>query len=308
MSPHATPAKENGVGPALAYLTVCTVWGSTFLAIGIGVETIPPWTMIGVRCAIAGAILAGAALLRGARLPGRRAMASAAGSGFLLFSCSQSMLAWGEMHLPTGQAAVLGCTVSLLTPLVSWLLGAAGRPSATAAVGLLVGFAGVAVLARPEAHGTSHLAATVVLLSAVAWAFGAALARLVPPAGSALLGSGLQLLAGCPGALAIAGLRGEWTHFALAQISGRSLLALLYLIAFGSLVAFACFGWLVQIWRPERLSTYAFVNPLVALALGAAVLGETVGAREAAATAMILGAVALVMWGNRARTRTRAVA
>ncbi len=295
----ALRAPEHGTLPLLAYLAVCIVWGSTFLAIRIGVETIPPWTMIGARCLIAGLLLAGFALVRGARLPGPRGLASAAASGFLLFACSQSMLAWAELRVPTGTAAVLACTVSLLTPLVSWLIGAAGRPNWRAAAGLLVGFAGVAVLARPQVSGADPAATGVLMLSAVAWSLGAALARRVPPAGSALLGSGLQLLAGCPGALAVACARGEWRHFDPAQITARSALAMTYLIVMGSLLAFACFGWLVQIWRPERLSTYAFVNPVVALILGALVLGEAVGAREVGATVMILGAVGMVMWGNR---------
>jgi drug/metabolite transporter (DMT)-like permease len=290
---------DRGAGPILAFLVVCIVWGSTFLAIRIGVETIPPWTMIGGRCLLAGALLSLFALFRGARWPGPRALGSAIVSGVLLFSCSQAMLAWGELRLPSGQAAVLGCTVSLLTPAVAWWMGAAGRPSPLAALGLLLGFLGVVVLTRPGAHAGDQVARAVILLSALAWAIGAAVARRVPPAGSALLGSGLQLLAGAPAALAFAWARGEWTHLDAAAISGRSVLAMAYLVVMGSIVAFACFGWLVQIWQPERLSTYAFVNPLVALALGAALMGEPLGLRELAATALILGAVALVMLGNR---------
>ncbi len=297
---------SDGAAALLAYLTLCVVWGSTFLAIRIGIETIPPWTMIGGRCLLAGLMLTGFALLRGARLPGPKALGSAVLTGVLLFSCSQSLMAWGELRLPSGQSAVLACTVSLFTPAVSWLLGAGERPKPLAVLGLVVGFVGVAVLANPGGHGAgSHAAdrwaAGAILLSSLAWAFGAAIARRVPPAGSAILGSGLQLLAGCPAALACAWARGEWTHLDAHAVSGRSIFAMLYLVVMGSVVAFACFGWLVQIWSPARLSTYAFINPVVALLLGSLLVGEAFGARDAVAALLILAAVALVMQGNRGR-------
>jgi drug/metabolite transporter (DMT)-like permease len=291
--------QENGLGPLLAFLVVCVVWGSTFLAIRIGIETIPPWTMIGGRCLLAGAILTLLGVIRGARMPSARALGSAVISGVLMFSCSQAMLAWAELRLPSGQAAVLSCTVSLLTPAVSWFMGAAGQPSRAATFGLLLGFLGVVVLTKPGAHGGDLFARGIILLSALAWAVGAAVARRVPPARSAVLGSGLQLLAGAPAAFAFGAARGEWSHLDLAAVSGRSWLAMAYLVVMGSVVAFGCFGWLVQIWRPERLSTYAYVNPAVALVLGAVLMGEKLGLREVAATVLILGAVALVMFGNR---------
>ena len=298
-------------GPVAAYLALCIIWGSTFLAIRIAVETLPPFAMIGVRCLIAAAVLGAIALWRGASWPDRRAWASASLTGLLMFAGSQAMLSWGETRLPSGPAAILGCTVSLFTPIASWLLGASARPSRQAALGLLAGFAGVAVLVRPEAGGRpiDALAAVVVLLSAVSWSFGAAIARRVPPARSPLLGSALQMAFGGLACLAIAAGRGEWALLDPAQISARSLLAMLYLIVMGSLVAFACFGWLVRIWQPERLSTYAYINPLVALALGAYLGGEAIGLRELGATALILGAVALVMLGRKpARAEARVMA
>jgi drug/metabolite transporter (DMT)-like permease len=307
MTAAASTQPDTRLGQYLAYAAVCIVWGSTFLALRIGVQTIPPWTLITARCLLAGGLMTGFALWRGARLPGPRALASAAITGMLLFSVSQGLVAWGELRVPSGEAAVLCCTVSLLTPAVAWLMGAAGRPSLLAVTGLAVGFAGVVVLARPDgAHG-DQMACLGILAAQLAWAVAAAVARKIPPAESPVLGSGLQLLASTPAAAAFAGLRGEWTGFSLAQVSTNSLLALAYLVVMGSIVAFGCFGWLVQIWKPERLSTYAYINPVVALALGAAILGETVGQREILATGLILGAVAIVMLSNRPR-RPRAAA
>jgi len=288
-------------GPLAAYLALCFIWGSTFLAIRVAVETLPPWVMIGVRCLVAGAVLLAIAKARGAVWPSGWAWGSAALSGVLLFAGSQALLSWSELRLPSGEAAVLVCTGSLFTPVAAWWLGASRRPPALALAGLAVGFAGVAALMGAQSGGAQagHAAARLaVLASSVSWAIGAGIAKRVPPAGSALLGSGLQLLAGAAACLVFALARGEFYHLDLAAVSGRSVLAVAYLIVMGSLVAFACFGWLVHLWPPEVLSTYGFVNPVVALVLGAALAGERVGAREIGATAIILCGVALVVLGN----------
>jgi drug/metabolite transporter (DMT)-like permease len=287
-------------GAIAAYVTLCLVWGSTFLAVRIAVETLPPFTLSGMRSLIAGAILASIALARGAALPSRAALVSAAVSGMLMFSCCQAVLSWAETRVPSGLTAVMACTVSLFTPVISWLAGASPRPGLVASLGLMAGFAGVAVLVPSGGpHALDGLAVTALLVSSLAWSVGAALARRVPPAGSPLLGSGVQLLCGGVLTVCIASLNGEWQPDALAHASARSVFAMVYLIGFGSLLSVACFGWLVQIWRPERLSTYAYVNPVIALALGAAFAGEAVSARELLATVFILCAVALVMVSMR---------
>jgi drug/metabolite transporter (DMT)-like permease len=293
----------GGAGPVAAYLALCLIWGSTFLGIRLAVETIPPWTMIGGRSVLAGFVLVAVSSFWRRPVVSRAQLLSACLSGVLLFTGGQALLAWGETRLPSGQAAILGCTVSLFTPIVSWLIGASRRPGIFASFGLALGFCGVVVLAGTGQVAPDGLACAAVLLSSVSWAFGAAVARRWAPAGSALLGSGLQMLAGGAACLLLGGMRGEWDGLAFDTISARSLAGFFYLVVMGSLVGFACFGWLVQVWRPERLSTYAYVNPVVALAIGAGLAGEAVGAREVAAVALILGAVALVMVGG-ARRRT----
>jgi drug/metabolite transporter (DMT)-like permease len=286
-------------GPILAFVAICVVWGSTFLALRIAVETIPPWSMIAVRCFIAGAALVGVALARGAAWPSRAGLASAAVSGVLMFTFSQALVAWAEQRLASGPAAVLSCTVSLLMPAIAWAIGAAPRPGRVATVGLLLGFAGVVLLAHPAPDEGGLLPRTMALLAALAWALGAALARRVKPAESVALSSGLQLLAGGAVCAVLSLLTGEPGHLDLAAISSRSVTALVYLITMGSLLAFASFSWLVQIWPPDRLGTYAFINPLVALLVGAALAGERLGMREVLASVLILGAVALTLAGTR---------
>jgi drug/metabolite transporter (DMT)-like permease len=286
-------------GPILAFVAICLVWGSTFLALRIAVETIPPWSMIAVRCFVAGGALVGVALARGAAWPSRAGLASAALSGILMFTFSQALVALAEQRLASGPAAVLSCTVSLLMPAIAWAIGAAPRPGLVATLGLGLGFAGVILLAHPAPDEGGLLPRGLALLAALAWAFGAALARRVKPAESVVLSSGLQLLAGGAVCAVFAMLSGEPAHLDIAAISARSVIALVYLITMGSLVAFASFSWLVQIWPPDRLGTYAFINPVVALLLGATLAGEHLGMREVLASTLILGAVALTLAGSQ---------
>ena len=290
-----------GAGPIAAYLALCLIWGSTYLAIKLVVVEVPPWLMIGARCLIAGSLLGSFSLARGVRLPPRRGILSAAASGTLMFTLGQASLAFGETRVPSGQAAVLGTMLSLFMPMAAWALGTAARPGLMAALGLILGCVGVGVLANPEAGALDMVGSMAILFSGLSFAFGAAVSRRWPASRTSNMTSSLQMLFG--GAfclLASLGL-GEWGRFDSHAIGRPAVLAFLYLITMGSLVAYAAFGWLVHIWRPARLATYTYVNPVVALVLGALMAGEKIGVREVVATMIILGAVALVMFGNRAR-------
>lgn len=291
-----------GPGPIAAFLAICFIWGSTFLAIRVAVETLPPFLMIALRCLIAGPVLMAFSLWRGNALPGPAGIRAGFLSGTLMFLCGQAMLALGETRLDSGHAAVVNATLSLFMPLASWLLGTARAPGQIAAFGLVLGFAGVVVLANPAAGRIDPVGFAIVQCSAISFAFGTATARRWRPAQTAAMSSGLQMLCGGLVTLAASLAMGEWRHFDPALVSWRSVLALGYLTVMGSMVAFAAFGWLVQIWRPERLAPYTYVNPVVALMIGSALAGEAIGWREWLATAMILGAVAVVMLGNRARS------
>lgn len=291
--------------PALigAFASIYFVWGSTFLAIRLAVETIPPATMIGVRSLIAGVLLGGFALVRGARLPGRKGMRAAAAAGILLFVGGHCLLAWSQQRIPSGQAAVLLATIPLWVPLQRWLIGAGGRPGWRTVAGLLLGFAGVVLLLAPSlglsggaAGGEIDPVGSVAALgSAAFWALGTVVSSRYPSSSSPTLASGLQLVIGGVLALLIAGGIGEWSELTAERISTGSLLGFGYLVVFGSLLTFGAYTWLLQVCAPEKVATYAYVNPPVALILGAVVLGEPLGLRESAATLVILAAVALVM-------------
>jgi drug/metabolite transporter (DMT)-like permease len=301
--PHAlssTTDARYGAGPIAAYLAVCFVWGSTYVAIRMAVESLPPLIMVGSRSVLAGLVLVAVALGRGERVPRLRMFGPLAASSILLFVGGQSMLALGETRIASGQAAVLGALQALVMPLAAWALGAAKAPGATTWLGLLTGLAGVAVLVNPGGHVLNLLGAAAVLTSVLSWSFGGAVARRWP-LGPVAMASGMQMLVGGVACLTLSLPFGAWHGFSLAAVTARSWAGFFYLASFGSLVGFSAFAWLVQIWPPARLATYTYVNPVVALVLGSAVAGEVLTLREVFATLVILGAVGVVMAGGRAR-------
>jgi drug/metabolite transporter (DMT)-like permease len=306
----ATVALRNGgepgrrrliaaMAPILAYLALCFIWGSTYLAIRFSVQSIPPLLMVGARSVIAGGLMAGIALAMGAPRPGSRALVRAGVSGALLFLGGQSLLAAGEQRVPSGQAAVLGAMLALFLPLASWTLGEAVAPTRRTILALLVGFTGVAVLTRPGAGVLDPVGGAIVLGSNITWAYGGAVSRRYPATPSIFLTGGLQMLLGGAACLGVSALAGDFARFSLAGVTQVSWLAFGYLIAMGSMVGFSAFAWLVRIWPPQRLATYTYVNPVVALALGATLAGEALTPREGIATLLILGAVAVVLTGRK---------
>jgi drug/metabolite transporter (DMT)-like permease len=295
-------APGAGALPIVAYLALCFIWGSTYLAIRMAVETLPPHIMVGGRSLAAGLIMGGVALATGSRLPNRGQLLSAAASGLLLFAGGQVYLATAERYVPSGQAAVINATQALIMPLAAWALGAGRVPGIAAWIGLLVGFAGVAVLVGPGAGVISISGVATILASVLCWAFGGAVARRWP-AGPVALGAGLQMVFGGLACVLIAWPTGEWHGFDIHAVSHRSWMGLLYLATIGSFAGFGAFAYLVQIWPMERLATYTYINPIVALLLGTLLAGETITSRAVLATVLILGAVAVVMWGGRSRLR-----
>jgi drug/metabolite transporter (DMT)-like permease len=286
----------------MAYVALCFIWGSTYLGIRMAVETLPPHIMVGGRSLAAGLVMAAVALLIGSGWPRREHIISAAISGALLFAGGQVFLAMAERHVPSGQAAVVNATQALVMPLAAWALGVGQVPRLTSWIGLLVGFAGVAVLMGSGTGAIEPGGIGAIMVSVVCWSFGGAVARRWP-AGKVALSAGMQMLFGGVLCLLLAWPFGEWHGFAFDAVSRRSWLGLLYLATVGSFAGFGAFAWLVQIWPMERLATYTYINPIVALMLGTMLAGESLTQRDFFATALILGAVSVVMWGGRARAR-----
>lgn len=301
--PVAGPRAGRAGALAAAFATIYLVWGSTYLAIRLAIETLPPFLMTGGRFLIAGAALYALARGRGAAPPTRAQWRGAAVAGSLLMVGGAGLLTWSEHVVPSGTAALVMATVILWVTLLDWLLCGGPRPTRSVAAGLVAGLAGVAVLVGPDAGAGPAVGLTAVLLAAVSWAGGTLYGRgaRLPP--SPLLSASLQMLTGGLALLAVGTAAGEWARLDLGAVSARSALAVAYLIVFDDVLAFAAYVWLVRATSASAAATYAFVNPVIAVLLGSAVLGEPLGPRTALATALILVAVALVLPRRRVSLR-----
>jgi drug/metabolite transporter (DMT)-like permease len=302
------PASGRAAGVAAALLIVYVVWGSTYLGIALAIETLPPLIMAGVRFVVAGAILyALARRVSGGTTPARGQWAAALVTGLLMLGIGNGGVSWAEQRVPSGIAALIIATIPLWIVLFDRLFFGA-RLRARAWLGIAIGFAGVALLVDPTAPGGVDAVGGIVLLVAAAgWATGTLLSRGQTLTVSPFVGAGMQMLCGGAG-LILAGLAaGEAAEVHLGAVSARSAFALAYLVVFGSLVAFSAYVWLLRNAPTPLVATYAYVNPVVAIALGAAVLDEAVSGRTLLAGGVILGAVALIVSApgrDQARTET----
>jgi drug/metabolite transporter (DMT)-like permease len=285
---------------AAAFGTVYLVWGSTYLAIRFAIETLPPFLMAGVRFLVAGTLLYGWARIRtGAPAPTRAQWRSAAVVGVLLLVTGNGAVVWAQQWVHSGLVALLAATVPLWLVLLDWLGWGARRPGLAVVAGLALGLLGVAALAGApeigrEGMGMAMAGVGVVLVGAVSWAAGSLLSRSshLPPSPS--LAASAEMLAGGAALLAVGLVAGELSSFEPAAVSTRSLGALAYLIVFGSLLALSAYLWLLRVSTPSRVSTYAYVNPLVAMVLGWALAGEPLTTRTLGAAALILAGVLLI--------------
>jgi drug/metabolite transporter (DMT)-like permease len=282
---------------ALALAAVYVIWGSTYLAIAVAIETLPPFWMAGIRFVISGGLLYGLAMWQGAAQPSLVHWRSAALIGGLLILGGTGSVAWAEQHVRSSIAALLVSTVPLWMVLFRWLQPGGERPTGRVWAGLGLGFAGLMLLTRPwEASGgggPDPLGVAVLLLSCVSWAWGSIHSRRVSLPASPLLATGLEMLCGGAMLLLLGAFAGEPAQIDLAAVSGRSLLAVLYLITFGAL-GFTAYIWLLRVANPVLVSTYAYVNPVVAVFLGWLILSEPVTVKTLAAAAVIVAGVALI--------------
>ena len=266
---------------AAAFLAVYGIWGSTYLAIAVAVESLPPLLMVSLRCATAGSVLVGWARLRKDPWPPRRSWAVAASRAALLFG-AYGLVAWAELRVASGIAAVLVATSALFV----LLLDRSSPRRAGARVGVVLGLAGILVMAAPWRARTGLDVGGMLALvgSAVLWAAGSTWSRARAVPGSTLMSAGLEMLAGSALTLIAGVALGEPSLVHLGAITTRSVVALAYLIVFGSVVAYTSFRWLLDVSSPTLVATHAYVNPVIALALGWLFHGEALtGAMVAAA-------------------------
>jgi drug/metabolite transporter (DMT)-like permease len=281
----------------LAYAAIYLIWGSTFLAIRIAVESIPPLLMMGVRCVAAGGLLIAWAAARGERVD-RGAWGHATVAGALMFGCAYGALAWAEQRIPSGVAALVVATLPLWLTAIEWAQRGA-RPSPRALIGVAVGFAGVALLVvRGAGAPLALLPVAVIAAGEGAWALGSLYARPPRLPKSVALNAGMPLLSGGVLLIAASWAGRELQTFHLRDVSTASLAAVGYLVIFGSIVAFSAYAWLMQVSPAWRVGTHAYVNPLIAVALGVAVGGEPLTAALVASAIVIAGSVALILAGR----------
>ena len=282
----------------LAFLAVYTIWGSTYLAIAIAIETIPSFLMAGIRFLIAGGALYLWTRARGApasTLPNWKAATIVGG---LLLLGGNGGVVWAEKIVPSGLTAVLITTVPLWMAILEWRRYEKTRPALRVFLGLVLGFGGVILLAGPEElAGTgaiNRIGATVLILASLSWAIGSLYSRKAPLPNSPLQSTALQMLGGGALLLVASFVSQEWVGFQPAAASARSLIALAYLIVFGALVGYTSYIFLLKATTSARVSTYAYVNPIIAVVLGWAILNEELTVRTLLAAAIIVTAVVVI--------------
>ena len=297
---HSSPPRLKLIS---AFASVYIVWGSTYLAIRIAIETIPPLLMAGFRFIIAGSMMYLWGRIRSKERPTRIHWKSAAIVGLMLLLVGNGGLSWSEQLIPSGIAALIVAVSPLWFILIDWMQGGA-RPAAGVFIGLALGTLGIAILVDPAdlvgGGEVSALGASVLLVSSVCWAFGSFYARGAKLPSSPALANGMEMLIGGVGLIFVGMIAGEMKDLHLATITTKSLLAVAYLVVFGSIIGFSSYIWLFRSTTPTRASTYAYVNPVVAVFIGWLVGGEQLPTRVVLAAVLIIAAVAAItVFGTR---------
>lgn len=282
----------------LAFAIIYFVWGSTFLAIRIGVREVPPFLLAAMRFLVAGIVLYLWMLFHGERSPTKSQWLSAFSLAFLIFVLDYGLLFWAEQRVPSGIAAVMLATIPAFMALSEIVLLRTQKLTLGLTVALLIGIAGVAVLMSPSLRlggaPINPAGALGLIVAAISWSVASALTRKLPLPSSKVMSSGAQMLAGgVLLAVTSAGL-GEFQHFHPRSVSPTAWLSLAYLIVAGSIIAFTAYVWLIHHESPTKVSTYAYVNPVVAVLLGFFVEGEPLGLRTALGTLFVLISVLVI--------------
>jgi drug/metabolite transporter (DMT)-like permease len=283
----------------VALLAIYILWGSTYLAIRLAVETIPPFLMAGTRFLVSGTILFVWRRLAGEPLPTARQWRSAAIVGLLLLLGGNGLVSWAEQHVASGIAALIIGAVPLFMVIIEALRHQGTKPGWQSILGLVIGFGGIALLVGPSEFGGngmqfSLLAIGALLLAALLWSIGSVYSRTADLPASSLMGTGMEMLCGGIGLYLTGTLVGEWKVFHISAITHQSWLALVYLVVFGSMMGFVAYTWLLHHAPVSLVATYAYVNPVVAIFLGTWIGHEVLNARTIIAALVIISSVVLI--------------
>jgi drug/metabolite transporter (DMT)-like permease len=306
--------RPSPVLTVLAFAAVYVLWGSTYLAIRLAIETLPPFLMAGTRFSLAGAILFSWAIVKGERVI--RSVVwwrTALIVGGLLLLGGNGGVTWAEKYVASGLAALLVATEPLWVVILNWVLSRQ-RPNSKVLLGVLIGLAGVALLVSDglgRGNGNTSLSllgGAAVLVAAFCWAAGSVYANRRPIPASTSMASGMQMLSGGSLLLLFALVTGDFSRLSLSHASWTSIAAFLYLLVFGSLVGFTAYSWLLRNVSTARAATYAYVNPVVAVLLGWLIAGEPLTKRMLSAAAVIIASVILITTFGREHTASAAPA
>ncbi len=282
----------------LAFAIIYFVWGSTFLAIRVGVHEVPPFLLASMRFSVAGLVLCGWMLVRGERPPSLRQWASASAMAVLIFVLDYGLLFWAEQRVPSGLAAVMMAMTPVYMALSEILLLRTQKLTLRLAIALLIGIGGVVVLTssslRLSGAPVDRVGAIALIIASVTWSIASALSRKLPLPESKVMSSGAQMLAGGLLLAVTSASLGEFRGFHPAAVSTGAWLALLYLIVAGSIIGFTAYVWLLHHESPTKVGTYAYVNPLVAVVVGYFFAGEALGLRTVVGTLCVLSSVIVI--------------
>lgn len=282
----------------LAFAIIYFVWGSTYLAIRVGVREVPPFLLAAIRFLIAGGVLYAWMRFKGTPSPRARQWAGASILAILIFVLDYGLVFWAERRVPSGVAAVMMATIPVFMTLSEIVIMKTQQLTTRLAIALLVGIGGVAVLvSRSAAFGDAPvdtLGACALLVAAVSWSVGSALTRKLPLPAEKGMSSGTQMFAGGVLLTLTAALLGEFRGFHLQAVSAKAWFALAYLIVAGSIIAFTAYVWLIHHESPTKVGTYAYVNPVVAVLLGYFLGGEAIGPRTILGTLLVLVSVVVI--------------
>jgi drug/metabolite transporter (DMT)-like permease len=282
----------------LAFAIIYFVWGSTFLAIRVGVREVPPFLLAAMRFSVAGLVLCTWTAARGERAPRGREWASAFVLGTMIFVLDYGLLFWAEQRVPSGIAAVMLAMIPVFMALSEIIFLRTQKLTLRLGVALLIGIAGVAVLMSRSLNlggaPIDRAGAVALIIASMTWSIGSIFTRKLPLPPSKMMSSGVQMLVGGVLLVVVAGALGEFRNFHPASVSRGVWFALLYLIIAGSIIGFTAYVWLIHHESPTKVGTYAYVNPVVAVLVGYFLGGEQIGLRAILGTVFVLVSVVVI--------------
>lgn len=290
-----------------AFAALYIIWGSTYLGISYAIKSIPPFFMVGIRFLIAGFIIFFWCLLKGEKAPSLKSFVTIGIGGVLMLFIGNGAVSWVEQYLPSGLAAIIVATVPLWFVVLDKNQWSYYFSNKLIIIGLLVGFAGVLLLFTGKGsinlagNKTNLISLFVLVIGTIGWASGSLYSKYKTVEGSTAMKAGVQMLAAGIVSMLAGFVIGEHQQFAVSQVTTTSLLAVLYLIVFGSLVGYMSYIWLLSVRPPSLVGTYAYVNPVVAVFLGWLIAGEAITQQQILALTVVLAGVILV---NLAKDKT----